>query len=240
MKGTLVCIEKNHKDVKIKLAEFVKEFSKAYCIKEEKIEGIKYQQSLKCIEEMVLKGDFYNRADCARMLAWKMGKIKYSLCNCDDKEVKYAADWIGCEKENPLRYKKPLKIDSLLDNLNMIRPELDKKIKNGDINGSYELIKTNKVDGIGPVYIISILFFISKGKFPIYDRFARVALDSIDEGIKSKKGDSAKYSTITIDEYIDYKNKLDKLYKEFYNDEDIDYIRNRDLDRALWVYGHGY
>ena len=43
-----------------------------------------------------------------------------------------------------------------------------------------DFLKIN-VYGVGPVYGITLLFFASKGKYPIYDRFANLSLKAIFE-----------------------------------------------------------
>lgn len=44
----------------------------------------------------------------------------------------------------------------------------------------------------------------------------------------------------SFEDYQKYRLKMDGLYKKYYKDEEIDYLKHRELDRALWVYGHGY
>ena len=37
-------------------------------------------------------------------------------------------------------------------------------------------LKNNSPNGIGTVYLITLLFFISRGEYPIYDRFVKIAI----------------------------------------------------------------
>ena len=41
---------------------------------------------------------------------------------------------------------------------------------------------TKHIDGLGPVYMITLLHFITQGEFPIYDRFAMASLSSLRMG----------------------------------------------------------
>lgn len=98
-------------------------------------------------------------------------------------------------------------------------------------------------EGIGPVYAITLLYFITKGEYPIYDRFAHIALKQIESG--------ASFDNVIQDislghEFHAYSTKIEKIYndyQEFYINclTEIfgeEYQTNRDIDRALWVYGH--
>ena len=106
----------------------------------------------------------------------------------------------------------------------------------------------------GTVYIINQMFFLSKGAIPIYDRFAHVAVKALRMG-KSPlevfvpdaplKNDHPKGKDRVNKEYFLAVNNLEEymwLLNEVFPDEihkngDIMFI-SRELDQALWVYGH--
>ena len=67
----------------------------------------------------------------------------------------------------------------------------------------------------GSVYIINLIYFLSKGRFPIYDKFAPGKNDI--ENV--------------VNMYSEYLWLLEKLFHK--------YSIDRITDRALWVYGHG-
>ena len=97
-----------------------------------------------------------------------------------------------------------------------------------------------KVSGIGPVYKISLLFFATKGEYPIYDQFADLGLRAIRENAEPQKK-KYEYKELTDNfktKYTQYIEYLDQLSKEY----SIEYKGNTDecrkLDRALWVYRH--
>lgn len=105
--------------------------------------------------------------------------------------------------------------------------------------------------GLGTVYCITLLYFISKRKYPIFDQFADKALDVISQNKEAfPNADDKKYEPIPSDlptkdekkmgelkeRYKRYCKKIETLKSQLsdrYRDP-----QNRDLDRALWVYGH--
>lgn len=93
------------------------------------------------------------------------------------------------------------------------------------------------------MYSIAVLFFVSKGIYPIYDRFADTALRCIfsEEPKYPFVGDSKKLGSFNIQSYYlnEYQDKINILLKEL-NISKVNFIEYRDLDRALWVYGHGF
>lgn len=90
---------------------------------------------------------------------------------------------------------------------------------------------------VGAVYIINLLFFLSKGKYPIYDKFAHLALKALNlevppcysfVGGAPDKGEIKKVKSM----YMDYVMLIDSLIGFEAYDKD------RKWDRALWAYGH--
>lgn len=102
------------------------------------------------------------------------------------------------------------------------------------------------INGLNSTYIITFLFFASKGKYPIYDKYVRIALDMLGE----KPGTfDDKYKMIadknTKKKYWeDYKRYRDDLERAAQKLGGVKYLgyedEHRILDRALWVYGHLY
>lgn len=105
-------------------------------------------------------------------------------------------------------------------------------------------------DNFGSVYIINLIYFLSKGDWPIYDRFAHIALKAIImekhpceiyvSGAPSKiikykenKQEKTKANKEVIKMYMEYLWLLDYIFGGHTFD-----IIGRKKDRALWVYGH--
>ena len=110
--------------------------------------------------------------------------------------------------------------------------------------------------GIGPVYMITLLYFLTQGKrYPIYDQFAHAALDVIFDEHEIPLGSEVTKKTVSTDKtansfgekiisgkdsvYSAYMGLINKFEKEFnihyYADSEN---TNRKADRALWAYGH--
>lgn len=102
------------------------------------------------------------------------------------------------------------------------------------------------IKGIGPIYHITLLYFLSGGKYQIYDKFAMMALHAIKKHIKP--GCDVEYKELCSTDdvmnnedtnpygYSEYRTGLEEVFGEGYQ-----YKNNRpdrSVDRALWVYGH--
>ena len=78
---------------------------------------------------------------------------------------------------------------------------------------------------------------LKKGEEPIYDKFAWCALraikdnKNIGEEILYKELPEKSNTIGIIERYNEYKNLLNENFKK-------EWQKNRDIDRALWTYGH--
>lgn len=133
-----------------------------------------------------------------------------------------------------------------------------------------EKLTIASLEGIGSVYLITFMYFITQGEMRIYDIFAMMALDAIypsnvqDElsfgslnslyiganvkprdlpqkdqlGFKKLFSDNKRYNK-TYQIYIKKLNQFVEDYnKELTEGQKVTYEKCRDIDRALWVYGH--
>lgn len=98
--------------------------------------------------------------------------------------------------------------------------------------------------GIGAVYLITLLYFVTNhqypGKCPIYDRFAMSALLAIKNN--KKISDDVKCGELSDKNIKNFPKLVGEKMKQYIGlIDDIfgeEYNANRDIDRALWVYGH--
>lgn len=89
-----------------------------------------------------------------------------------------------------------------------------------------------RVSGIDLTYSITILYFLSGGVYPIYDQFAQVAVNAIVNNKKiGEKVECPNASKVAYNKFRDNIKSIEKQYK-------VKYSENRDIDRALWAYGH--
>lgn len=100
-------------------------------------------------------------------------------------------------------------------------------------------------DKVGFVYAVTLLHFASKGKYPIYDKFAHIALKQISDKSDFKRiikdselekeihKDNAKKR---LDEYRKlYIGRINDIFETQYGEKES---CDRRVDRALWAYGH--
>ncbi|MCF0129872.1 MAG: hypothetical protein HUJ70_14910 [Pseudobutyrivibrio sp.] len=183
--------------------------------------------------------------DIFRILAWKIGGYDHKQSKKERTDV-YKEQWNESCLQVVLN-KKTVNISEYAEWLRQKEKDILMKAEK-DITKGLRLIRNpngKALKGIGDVYAITLLYFISRGKYPIYDRFVFRALYAIENNLKP--GDIVTYekwiqaivetgpSKVGIYEKI-YIERLSKLNSELGN---TDY-KNRDLDRALWVYGHKF
>lgn len=186
-------------------------------------------------------------------VAWKAGRLKYKenglFSQKYEKKIKFRDKcyaWDGMNgNENEILY-----IDKYLDKINeerqIISEELLIEKKKEEVYEQikrvyekllhYQIITDDCiVKEIGPVYIITLIYFLSKGQFPIYDKYAHKAAKALFYNANPKD--------VSVETSLD-KNDVDKVltvYSEYcwlltqlFNTYSI----SREQDRALWVYGH--
>ena len=146
----------------------------------------------------------------------------------------------------------------VLDGINNIREIYykDKNINTAwlnllDLADSKDSDIKKAMRGIGTVYLLTLLYFITGGATPIYDRFAMAALlvwklrDSITipensiirvEALPDKKDDKVR-NILKEGLYSKYIELLSDFCGMVYGDKDK-WKDDRNVDRALWVYGH--
>ena len=98
----------------------------------------------------------------------------------------------------------------------------------------HDIKKRTDAKGIGSVYILTLLYFLSKGKYPIYDQFAHISCMAITNDISPTN--TTNYIPLhgnperAWEDYLAYCKLINEIFG-------IDSI-SPDEDLALWVYGH--
>ena len=188
--------------------------------------------------DTLLKNGIQKPLDVVHILAWKIGKIKHSESH--DSFV-YADDWKNAEQFRTYRYNRKFDIQTISEYIANNITQLEKKAEYAPQQVLCEL-RDLHINGLGTVYIITLLYFISHGQYPIYDRFAWKAIQAICDD--KKPGDVINASELpakntrafdtVFDTYmIPYIEKLKSVFGATYQE-------SRDVDRALWVYGHKF
>ena len=212
--------------------------------------------------DTLLKDGIKNEEDVVHILAWKIGKIAHLACK-ENKPFSYSIDWVDLEDyDNWARNSSTIKLrknqfpikeiaEYVLANLNHWEKDIEQNNWFGVLEDFNNTKREKGWHGLGTVYCITLLYFISKGKHPIFDQFADKALDVISQNKEAfPNADDKKYEPIPSDlptkdekkmgelkeRYKRYCKKIETLKSQLsdrYRDP-----QNRDLDRALWVYGH--
>lgn len=233
--------------------EFVENYSTCYFISDHYDDrfNLNTNKSSKYVEDEicnVLHNGVKNTLDVKKILAWKIGKIKhYNSENAE--EIIFASDWQNDIDLCVKRYGRKMDLTGLADFICNNFDDLRKMSFDNPqcvLNSLNDVLNENKIRGIGTVYLLTLLFFISGGEYPIYDRFAVKAINAIKNqnatpGTKGSLPDhvelpyrnSIDFSSIMCNQMKDYISDLQSIFGE-------EYKTNRDIDRALWVYGHAF
>lgn len=226
----------------------------------------------KFFDDLLYNKTSYSKEEIYYILAWKIGGINMKETNCNKEIIKepktdfcYYSNkgWDGISTGKS--YGRPIQIGKILG----LTHELS--------NGKIEWLNNNKqfasdpesasellskladsgATGMGAVYYLTLLYFLTGSKWPIYDIQAYKAMLAIQQGVKpfdntvkldksiknlpSKgKNYSQRLSAIVeIDASNRYRQFVDFLneYEQMLSNEHR-YTASRDFDRALWVYGH--
>ncbi len=171
-----------------------------------------------------------SKNDLILAMAWKIGEIDHAGSDAA-KKIKFLNNWPISLKDR-YRHDFLLSIPSLAANM----PTILTKVGEGDPRYLFDLHPG--LDGFGPTYILTVLFFVTHGRFPIYDRYAHVAAHAINQGLPP--GSTVNYKELRKwTDYKDYMNLLAPLRKTVLQQlKSSSMFISRPVDRALWVYGH--
>lgn len=228
------------------------------------------KKSCKWVEERIYKDckkQDWIPVDILRILAWKTGKINHSESMKTEPNIIYYGNWVeGKEDDKFVSLQIPyqnvvkwIEFAPIVRGLMDIRKEYcDNKNPQSAWNYILSLANDDKnknaMRGIGTVYLITLLHFITDGEVPIYDRFVMASLaiwklkndqkglcitdKSVICGCKLPSKDTkAAINILESGIYSDYIHLLKEFCKVNYGNEN-EWKTNRDVDRALWVFGH--
>ena len=180
--------------------------------------------------EEILTSDTWSRRDVIDILRWKVG----------------ATSW---DYEAEMVYHRWGSIDAHDLNDRIFGEDNETAPKAAGEEGPEKLLEMYLgASGIGPVYAITLLYFQSQSAYPIYDKYAHIALLQLqdskpffsEESLVTDKALNEKFHSGTGNVgtvWEDYcKNYVEPL-KSLFDFESV-YRKDRRLDRALWAYGH--
>jgi len=180
-----------------------------------------------------------SRKNLEDVMAWKIGLINHRKSE-DTRQMAYLQNWPTTLSVNVQYGTRDFStsIPYLAANMATIAAQLSH-------DPQYLFNSVRKQDphlkGFGYVYILTVQFFISHGRFPIYDKFAHVAALAIDQGLPpaSPPKSYVKYQLTKWSDYQAYMSLLALIRNACpQQPANSPMFISRDLDRALWVYGH--
>ena len=186
----------------------------------------KTEEKVETFADNVLKHQIFDK----RLFLWKAGRLTVDQAEIQDSDLIHHIKVVngrGHEIENAEEF-----IDAVSKEI-----KLSKGIEGfeSDYKSILKISKQTNLKNVGAVYLITVLFFLSNKGYPIYDYFAHRAVKALYLGRKP------------IDVFVGQapdKTEVDKviaMYKEYVYllDQVFGYHNiERELDRALWVYGH--
>src|SRR5438874_1853073 len=149
------------------------------------------------------------------IFGWKLGQINHRVPD----QVSYKPDW-SQHLIAQVRFDTPdfsAAISWLTDQMPLIQTLTPEDI--------FDL--RHKLDKIGPVYILTLLFFLSHGQWPIYDKYAAIAVEAITLG----QAPESNVRLTQLSSWRQYKVFVDKV-SWLFGCQNI----SREQDQALWAY----
>lgn len=220
--------------------KFIDLYSKDYYLKKpgERVLVHRLRRSSEYIEDEItrildngIKNNDEGKREVAMIIAWKTGKIDH-VKSQEKKNFVYTNDWQNAEQLEGVNIMGKYPIKDAVEYIVREKDELAKKDPPDFLN---ELKDKSIFNGIGTVYMTTLLYFLTHGTYPIYDRFAHQAAKAIYLGINPN------------DVYIGFApdksktNEFLKMYNEYcwlLSQIFGAYKISREQDQALWVYGH--
>lgn len=187
----------------------------------------KRNQSSRFVEDNIcglLQKDELTEEDLKQIVAWKVGMIDHQASETS-KGIKYLGDW---HKDLQDRYGHSFARS--ISRLGKQARELRQDAKDCRYRKIFDLHRD--LEGFDPVYMLTILFFLSHEKEPIYDKYADIAAQAINDG--RQPGSNVNYRPlVSWTDYEKYKGVLRSIASECHAS-----FVSRPIDRALWSYGH--
>ncbi len=195
--------------------------------------------------DQILKNRIRTQNDVDIVIAWKVGGIDHENSQKNNR-IEYIPSWnnqetnkvecgtFRCDRENYCTFcNEIVKVASAFRKQSSNGIVEDRAIKNA-LSGIVTAMNRTSVTGFGCVYLLTILYFVTGGYSPIFDRCAYKAVRAIYHEKKPEEiwyeQPSCKSVNYILKVVHDYKWYLEQLFGTSHID--------REIDRALWVYGH--
>ena len=194
---------------------------------EDKIDGILMKQQL-------------DKNDVMFILRWKFNRISHQKCTEDIifKEKDYTDSDRNVLKPFITSNGRGKEVDAK-EICKYI--ECHYKNKNTEIYDVYNSLAKKAPSNMGPVCLLTLVSFITRGEYPVYDLYALQAVNAI-KLITIKPRDRVSVGKLIQNENKQNTQKIIELYENYKKSIAEIFIasqyNSRTIDRALWAYGH--
>jgi hypothetical protein len=172
--------------------------------------------------------------DLILFMAWKMGEID-QCCSEIKKSIVYCRCW-----NKTLHDRRGKDFSSSINYLTSNMATIQANVSQRNLNSLFDQfprLKHSQLTNFGPVYLLTVLFFITQGSEPIYDQYAHKAALAIDQGVRPGQAVTTYKAVEEWPDYDRFKNLLRAISRACSPQSSTMFI-SRSLDRALFVYGH--
>lgn len=179
------------------------------------------------IEEILKKG--LQQDELTLIVAWKIGAIDHKVSELKG-EIIFLKNFDETF-EFPDQYGRIIKAKEIIEYCQKKFSDITKKISNAEL--LYDDLEEHRGQKsyFGMVKLLALLYFFTQRHWPIYDQFAHRAVEAITADIKH---DEPVGCYNQIGGFKEYREKYVEKIKNIFRKQDI----GRNVDRALWVYGH--
>lgn len=194
-------------------------------------------QSSRLVEDevcsLLTKSNSLSLDDLVRIMAWKLGLIDHRGSE-KTRTILYRQNWPATLSAK-LQFR-TLDFSASLPTLAASMPAILNELRRN--NPQYLFNMTPQLPGFGYVFILTILFFVSQGVYPINDKYAHLAAIAIHDGLQP--GSKVRYKGIQkwrdYEDYVKLLSSVSEVWPQEPGQPSV--LVSRPLDRALWVYGH--
>ena len=187
--------------------------------------------------QSILNNGIRDANDVNLILAWKIGGIDHSESE-SKRTVVFNDGWKNGSEINvaPFFSCDRVVFNTLCYDIVSIAENYDTSLRDNKTRSALKDIieKTKEVNGFGPAYVLTILYFVTRGQSPIFDRCAYTAVKSIFYEMHPTDIWYENPSCKGFNGIWRVKSEYEWLLERVFGQHDI----GRDIDRALWVYGH--
>ncbi|MFH1287225.1 MAG: hypothetical protein ABII25_00815 [bacterium] len=177
--------------------------------------------------EKILKRNLQSN-DLPLIIAWKIGAINHQISEYQQ-TINYKNNF-----DQNFQLQGRYGLINAGETVHYCQNNFEELILNNNTEKIFDLLYRNRGanNKFGLVYCLALLYFFTQGKWPIYDKYAHIALDAI--LLNRQPGELICYTQ--INSWRDYCEKYVDKIKNIFGVQNIP----RNIDRSLWVYGHFY